>query len=123
MADERADRITVRQLLNQTSGLSDTTVNIDATQSATSLAGSVATLSTGRPAADPGARFEYCNVNYDVATRLVEVVSDQSFEDYLTRNVFEPLRMTDSAASDRAVHPSDGYNSLCAVRLGRHRQD
>jgi CubicO group peptidase (beta-lactamase class C family) len=119
MADERAGRITVRQLLNQTSGLSDTTVDIDAAQATTSLPDYVATLADGELAADPGSHYEYCNVNYDLAARLVEVASGQRFADYLARNVFTPLRMTDSAVSDRVVHPSEGYNSLFGAWVSR----
>jgi CubicO group peptidase (beta-lactamase class C family) len=119
MADERAGRITVRQLLNQTSGLSDRTVDIDASQSATSLADYTATLATGRLAADPGSRWEYCNVNYDLAARLVEVGSDQSFEDYLTRHVLAPLGMTRSGVGDRVVQPAEGFNSLYGAWVSR----
>ncbi|MFF3440643.1 serine hydrolase domain-containing protein [Streptosporangium sp. NPDC002721] len=119
MADRRAAGITVRHLLNQTSGLSDTTVDIGATQEATSLAGYVSALGTGTLAADPGTRWEYCNVNYDVAARLVEVVSGRSFGDYMRRRVFGPLGMTGSAVGDRVVRPSEGFNSLYGAWVAR----
>jgi CubicO group peptidase (beta-lactamase class C family) len=119
LADQRAARITVRQLLNQTSGLSDTTVDIGATQSAKSLAEYVSTLGTATLAADPGTRWEYCNVNYDVAARLVEVVAGKDFGDYLAAQVFGPLGMTGSAVSDQVVKPSEGYNSLYGAWIAR----
>ncbi|GAB3451801.1 serine hydrolase domain-containing protein [Actinophytocola sediminis] len=119
LADERADRITVRHLLNQTSGLSDTTVDIRAAESTETLVDYVSTLDTGELAADPGERYEYCNVNYDVAARLVEVVSGRGFDDFLAERVFEPLGMTDSAVSDRVVTPRDGLNSLYGVWVSR----
>ncbi|WP_329088638.1 serine hydrolase domain-containing protein [Streptosporangium sp. NBC_01469] len=119
MADRRAAGITVRQLLNQTSGLSDTTVDIGATQAATSLAGYVSALGTGTLAADPGTRWEYCNVNYDVAARLVEVAGGRSFGDYMEQRVFGPLGMTGSAVGDRVVRPSEGFNSVYGAWVAR----
>ncbi|MEU4408155.1 serine hydrolase domain-containing protein [Streptosporangium sp. NPDC023963] len=119
MADRRAAGITVRQLLNQTSGLSDTTVDIGATRAATSLAGYVSALGTGTLAADPGTRWEYCNVNYDVAARLVEVVGGRSFGDYMEQRVFGPLGMTGSAVGDRVVRPSEGFNSVYGAWVAR----
>ncbi|MEV4171894.1 serine hydrolase domain-containing protein [Nonomuraea sp. NPDC049709] len=119
MADPRAARITVRQLLNQTSGLSDRTVDIGATERATSLADYTARLAGSRLAADPGTRWEYCNVNYDLAARLVEVASGRRFGDYLRDRVFGPLGMTSSAFSDKVVPVADGYNSLFGAWLPR----
>ncbi|GAA3039877.1 serine hydrolase domain-containing protein [Streptosporangium longisporum] len=119
MADPRAARITVRQLLNQTSGLSDTTVDIGAAQAAGSLAAYVSTLATGTLASDPGTRWEYCNVNYDVAARLVEVAGGRGFGDHLRERVLGPLGMTGSAVGDRAVTPSEGFNSLYGAWVAR----
>ncbi|MFF3852888.1 serine hydrolase domain-containing protein [Micromonospora sp. NPDC002575] len=112
MADPRAARITVRQLLNQTSGLSDRTVDIGATQRATTLAGYLAALRHGRLAGEPGARWEYCNVNYDVAARLVEVVDGRDFAEAMRARVFGRLGMGVSAVGDRAAQPSEGFVSV-----------
>ncbi|MFC7546969.1 serine hydrolase domain-containing protein [Plantactinospora sp. GCM10030261] len=119
MADPRAGRITVRQLLNQTSGLSDRTVDIGATQRATSLTGYLAALRPGGLAGEPGVRWEYCNVNYDVAARLVEVVDGRPFADAVQDRVFEPLGMGTSAVGDRVVRPSDGFVSLYGAWVSR----
>jgi CubicO group peptidase (beta-lactamase class C family) len=119
MADPRAGRITVRELLNQTSGLSDTTVDIGATQRATTLAGYLAALRTGRLAADPGTHWAYCNVNYDVAARLVEVVTGGGFGDAVAERIFEPLGMRHSAVGDASTRPADGFVSLYGVWVRR----
>ncbi|MEV6040586.1 serine hydrolase domain-containing protein [Nonomuraea sp. NPDC052116] len=119
MADPRAAAITVRQLLNQTSGLSDTTVDIAAVEGATSPADYTSRLSGSELRADPGTRWEYCNVNYDLAARLVEVASGQRFGDYLRERVFGPLGMKSSAVSDQVVRPADGYNSIFGAWLPR----
>ncbi|MBT2234372.1 serine hydrolase [Nonomuraea sp. NEAU-A123] len=119
MADPRATTITVRQLLDQTSGLSDTTLDINALEETTSLAQYVDRLKTGTLATDPGTHWAYCNVNYDLAARLVEVAGGQSFDDYLKQHVFAPLGMTHSALRQEAVRPSDGYNSVFGAWVAR----
>ncbi|GAA4974421.1 CubicO group peptidase (beta-lactamase class C family) [Nonomuraea thailandensis] len=123
MADPRAARITVRHLLNQTSGLSDRTVDIASTEEATSPADYTARLADSRLAAEPGTRYEYCNVNYDLAGRLVEVASGRRFGDYLRDRVFGPLGMRSSAISDKVVPVADGYNSLFGAWLPRPELD
>ncbi|MGC5013473.1 serine hydrolase domain-containing protein [Streptosporangium sp. DT93] len=119
MADPRAAGITVRHLLNQTSGLSDTTVDIGAAQKAESLAGYVSALGTGTLTAAPGTRWEYCNVNYDVAARLVEVAGGRGFGDHMRERVFGPLGMTGSTVDDRVVTPSRGFNALYGTWVAR----
>ncbi|MFG1681719.1 serine hydrolase domain-containing protein [Nonomuraea sp. NPDC049269] len=119
MADPRATTITVRQLLNQTSGLSDTTVDISALEETTSLTQYVDRLKTGTLATAPGTKWAYCNVNYDLAARLVEVAGGQSFDDYLKQHVFAPLGMTHSALRQEQVRPSDGYNSVFGAWMAR----
>ncbi len=47
-------------------------------------------------AADPGERFQYDGVQIEVASRLIEVASGLSFEVFLKRRLFEPLRMPDT---------------------------
>ncbi|GAB2976622.1 serine hydrolase domain-containing protein [Saccharothrix stipae] len=119
MADPRFTGVTVRHLLNQTSGFSDTTIDVTALESATSLAEYASGLGEATLAADPGTRYEYCNVNYDLAARLVEVASGRSFGEYLRERVFAPLGMGRSAVSAEEVRPADGYNSLFGAWVSR----
>ena len=44
----------------------------------------------------PGTRFEY-SVSTDVLARVIEVVSGQRFDRYLTENILSPLRMDDTS--------------------------
>ncbi|MFI9597586.1 serine hydrolase domain-containing protein [Nonomuraea sp. NPDC052265] len=119
MADPRHTRITVRQLLNQTSGLADSSLDVGDLESAGSLADSAARLAKGRLAADPGSRYAYCNVNYDLAARLVETASGRPFDAFMKDRVFGPLGMTGSAVSAQAVRPADGYVSAYGMWLPR----
>jgi CubicO group peptidase (beta-lactamase class C family) len=41
----------------------------------------------------PGERSMYANVNFDIIAYLVELISGESYLDYCTRYIFEPLEM------------------------------
>lgn len=47
---------------------------------------------------DPGERFMY-GLSHDVLGALIEVVSDMPFGDYLKKNIFDPVGMTDTGFS------------------------
>jgi CubicO group peptidase (beta-lactamase class C family) len=123
MADPRADRITVRQLLNQTSGLKDTTIDVAELEDATSLEDYVVKLGDDALAADPGTAYAYCNANFNVAARLVEVAGGQSFDAFMHERVFAPLGMDHSATRDELVRPGLGHNSLYGLWLAREEDD
>ena len=44
---------------------------------------------------EPGERWEY-SLCHDVLAAVVEVISGERFEDYVKKNIFDPLRMNDS---------------------------
>ncbi|MCG8916345.1 beta-lactamase family protein [Actinokineospora sp. PR83] len=105
-ADPRGAEVTVRQLLEQTSGLSDRTAAPE--DGVRTLREAVAAMRGAELAADPGTRWEYHNRNFQVAARLVEVVGGSPFRDHLRRRVFEPLGMGESETVDteRDLPPS-----------------
>lgn len=96
--DPRSAAITVRQLLNQTSGMSDQGFREKTEPQPRDLAGAVARLETAELVADPGTEWHYTNPNFQVAARLIEVVSNEPFADYLRRHVFAPLGMERTAS-------------------------
>lgn len=100
MADPRAADITVRQLLNQTSGMADSAFHEKSLPQPDSLRGLVSRLKDARLASKPGTAFSYHNTNYQVAARLVEVVSGEPFAGYLKTHVFTPLGMRHSSTID-----------------------
>ncbi|MDN3242038.1 serine hydrolase domain-containing protein [Glycomyces tritici] len=119
MADERVDAITPRHLLNQTSGFSDTSIDVVELQDATSLEDYVARLGDDALATDPGTDWEYANPNFNVAARLVEVASGQTFEAFMAERVFAPLGMEHSATRDELIDPGLGYNNLFGLWMPR----
>ena len=64
---------------------------------AADLADYVRRLATVPLAADPGTRFGYDGAATETLARVVEVVSGQSFDAFLSARLFVPLRMADTA--------------------------
>jgi CubicO group peptidase (beta-lactamase class C family) len=104
VADEAASaRITVRQLLNHTSGLptlaghEDMVFDSDLGEEA--LEERVRALRTTRLTAPPGEVFQYSNAGYATLALLVQTVSGQSYERYLQQHIYAPLQMRRSFVS------------------------
>ncbi len=128
VADEQASaRITVRHLLNQTSGFSQRwgyvrNLNTDPSQDA--LEKSVRALSKESLNAPPGTAFEYSNTNYDVLGLIIEAVSGQSYGSFIRERVFTPLEMRHSYTSlndARAGSLSSGYYPFFGIRIAYDR--
>jgi CubicO group peptidase (beta-lactamase class C family) len=106
LADPRAHQITVRQLLDHTSGLTDAVVpELSRPQPRTSTEATTS-LRSARLASTPGTKWSYHNPNYQIAARLVEVVSGEPFDRYLRRHIFQPAGMaasTSTATDDQPV--------------------
>jgi CubicO group peptidase (beta-lactamase class C family) len=110
-----ADRITVRELLNQTSGLhnyprlGEHPWPLQGTIQPDTLFALLATDSADFP---PGTRWEYSNTNYAALAYIVSRASGMSYGDFLERNIFAPLHMTASgsghAAQSAAATPYQG---------------
>ncbi len=101
--------VTIRQLLSHTSGYSTyqgNTSHTDVDGGADELAGRVDELARQTPANVPGARWEYSNANYLVLGRVIEVVSGQDYQDYVTANILTPIGMTHSLVADGQVPAS-----------------
>ncbi|WP_256257501.1 MULTISPECIES: serine hydrolase [unclassified Paenibacillus] len=92
--DPRVHDITVRHLLNQTSGLHDK-VNPDMTRTPQlqSLQEANRILTEVQLAHDPGTAYSYHNPNYVLLASLVESVSGERFSEYLNSHIFKPLGM------------------------------
>jgi CubicO group peptidase (beta-lactamase class C family) len=110
---EASKRITVRQLLNQTSGittLSSQKRSTEGDRGATSIELRVASLRVDELGAAPGERFQYSGANYATLGLLVQLVSGERYGDYLRSHVFGPLGMNHSF-TDEAEAMADGLTS------------
>ena len=117
VADPQASaRITVRSLLNHTSGLSEEGY-VSNLSDRTTLEQAVRDLERARPTAAVGEKHQYFNLGYTALGYLVEVISGQTYGEYLRENVFKPLGMTRSSASIEEYTRLDmaqGYTQLFA---------
>lgn len=103
VADPQASaQMTVRHLLNQTSGLptwcgeiqlADFDECADATER---QARALSTCALSRPV---GAAFEYSNANYNLLGLIIEAASGQSYSEYVHSHIFVPLGMNHTYTS------------------------
>ena len=120
MADERYRQITVRMLLNHSSGLmgshfENAMLFGDADPvAADSL---LEQLSTQRLKADPGAYSVYCNDGFTLAELVVEAVTGMEFMDYVRTRILKPAGLENTFApgdtfdTGRLAKPSRGADT------------
>jgi len=124
-----SDTITVRELLNQTSGIPGNVSEPLAFQKSSKadhsdpmelLVAAMKKIYTDR---QPGTSFEYTNLNYCLLGALVERVSGESFDDFVQQRILTPLGMTNSsmdpevaAGMDRA----DGHQMMLGKVITRN---
>jgi CubicO group peptidase (beta-lactamase class C family) len=101
--------ITIRQLLSHTSGLSYGFIEPESVIDKAYVEGGINALSTQDQTLEglcealgkqplvfqPGTYWRY-SLATDVTARLIEVISGQSFDEYLKQHIFEPLEMVDT---------------------------
>jgi CubicO group peptidase (beta-lactamase class C family) len=124
-----SDTITVRELLNQTSGLPGNVSEPLAFQKGSNPKNGddmemvVTAMKHIYSDRTPGTSFEYTNLNYCLLGALVERVSGESFNDFVQERIFTPLGMTNStmdpnvaASLDRA----DGHQMMLGKIITRN---
>ena len=99
---EASEIITVRQLLNMSSGIpksigQEQLAITDLSDSA--IENNVRALAEVELIAPPGEQFEYSNANYVTLGMIIQAVTGQSYETYIKENVYQPLDMQNSFTS------------------------
>ncbi len=99
MADNRYKGITIRQMLNHTSGFPDVEdYQWEHPQLDEGAAERYArSLINEKLVSSPGAEFHYSNMAFDVLAAVVAKVSGQSFETFVKENILQPLEMNESS--------------------------
>jgi len=99
MKDPRYKNITIKQMLNHTSGIPDVTDYEweKAESDAEALERYTRRLADSVLLSDPGSTYYYSNIAFDVLGDLVAKVSGMSFEKYEKDNVLTPLGMNGSS--------------------------
>lgn len=109
--------VTVRQLLDHTSGLPDYLSGFDSAAAIASRSGDVVTddeliadASALPWTTEPGSEFVYSNTNYAVLGRILADLDGESVGESLQDRIFDPLEMTDTTyptdatIADNALH-------------------
>jgi CubicO group peptidase (beta-lactamase class C family) len=125
----QAAEITVRQLLNHTSGLpgefSAPLIFQDGKDALQKIISNANRLKLNR---EPGSSFEYADINYCLLGALIEEVSGLTFEDYMQQKIFSPLGMGNTtlypeiaAALDRADGHQPFYGGIIVRNIPVYR--
>ena len=108
VADPSASKlITVRELLYQTSGISQasTLETWDWDNDDAAIERHVRLLAHAALLGPPGKTFAYANANYTTLGVIIQAVSGESYEDYVRAHIFAPLDMRHSYLSqEEAEH-------------------
>ncbi len=118
LADTKASQaITVRELLSHTSGIGPSAEFSIAsvTGNGDSIGRLVERMKNLKPAAPPGEKFQYNNMNYIILGELIQIISGMSYEDYIKQNIFEPLGMSHSYFLTGETPPEKAKKDRMAV--------
>ncbi len=99
MADERYKDITVRMLMDHTSGLMGSTrVNSNLYDDNDTYTHDhlLESLAKQHLKADPGKYAAYCNDGFDLLELIVENVTDMTYTDYVRENISDKIGVTDT---------------------------
>ena len=55
----------------------------------------------------PGTAFEYSNSNYTLLGYIIEKVSNMSYEDYIEKNILDPLNLNNTGFINNKVNIKD----------------
>lgn len=122
--NEATNTITLRNLLNQASGLSDFGYMPDNDDDLSIVEG-VERMKSAELTAPIGTKFQYFNSNYSILGAVVQQVSGLSYEAYIEQEIFQPLGMNNSYAvlgqAQQAGLP-DGYGTFFSFSLPREQR-
>jgi CubicO group peptidase (beta-lactamase class C family) len=93
-SDRKPARLTIRHLLTHTSGLGE--ASNEQSRGTATLAAMIPLYIEKPLKFEPGSKWEYCQSGINTAARVVEVLSNEPFDQFLTRRLFEPLGMSDT---------------------------
>ena len=97
---ESARKIRIKHLLSHTSGLGDylgTQAYRDALDRIVTVKDRVDILPRKPPAFEPGTKWAYSNIGFELLGRVIEIVTGQDYYDYVQKNVFAPAGATSAS--------------------------
>ena len=90
--------VTVRHLMNHSSGIPVWTISLipDGCEGEITLEETVRKIADVKLAHAPGEVHEYATINYDVLALIIENITGQKYEDYITETVLQDVGMNES---------------------------
>ncbi|MSR32043.1 MAG: class A beta-lactamase-related serine hydrolase [Gemmataceae bacterium] len=88
--------MTVRHILSHTSGMRFSSPLEKPTLDMISVRDGVRSHALQPLQWEPGSKYQYSNAGINTGGRIIEVVSGQSYEDFMDKRLFEPLGMKDT---------------------------
>lgn len=93
--------VTVRQLLNQTSGIKNYTTVAAMEQEKDYTAAEMIKFVADAPLEfAPGTNWQYSNTNYFLLGLIIEKISGKSYAEFMRRRIFKPLKMSATQIND-----------------------
>lgn len=108
-----SEKVTVRDLLIQKSGLSRKQ-QVPSSDYNSTLKERVKALSNMEEVTENGKEFHYLNDNYNILGLLIEEVTGKSYASYMRENVFTPLGMISTTADIETIKEKNiyGYTNI-----------
>ena len=121
LADEESSKeITIKHLLNQTSGLSTYDGQLSILNGNKTLKEHIKGLKNIELEHEVGETYEYSNLNYDILGLVIEEVTNTPYKKYITNNIFKPLNMKNSYADksdDKNKTIATGYQTIFGLKF------
>lgn len=120
--------ITLREILNHTSGMAFQSKREQPTLDGLSLRDAVASYAKTPLQSEPGTKYSYSNMGINTAGRIIEVVSGMPYEEFLQKRLLDPLGMKDTTfwPNDeqikrlaRSYRPTKDKKDLEATNIGQ----
>ncbi len=89
--------ITIEDLLHQTSGIPSKTIDkIPISNDDNAIEETVKTLINVELDSEPGKKFQYATINYDVLGLIIEKVTGVPYEEYMEENIIKPMGLNNT---------------------------
>ena len=117
-AGDGRERVTLRHLLTHTSGLRS---GLSLANAWTGSAGAIALACGEKLRQPPGAAFLYSDINFILLGEIVQRVSGQRLEQFVAREIYQPLKMSDTgylpdAAKLGRIAPTENHKTAGLLR-------
>jgi CubicO group peptidase (beta-lactamase class C family) len=116
--DGRQAVVTIRQLLTHTSGMAE--ISDAEAKTCTKLADTIPLYAAKPLKFEPGMKWEYCQSSINTAARIVEIVSGQTFPEFLKTRLFKPLGMKDTTfylSEEQSARLAKSYSRTAEGKL------